>query len=69
MEPLMISSKQNPRIKALLALQQKSSERRRSGLFVVEGQRELGHCLAAGYEVVEWCVPQLVGGRRRAVIE
>ena len=56
MEPLMISSKQNPRIKALLALQQKSSERRRSGLFVVEGQRELGHCIAAGYEVVEWYV-------------
>ena len=52
----MISSKQNPRIKALLALQQKSSERRRSGLFVVEGQRELGHCIAAGYEVVEWYV-------------
>ena len=49
----IISSKQNPRIKQLLLLQQKSSERRRTGLFVVEGQRELSHCLEAGYEVEE----------------
>ena len=48
-EPL--SSAQNPRIKHLLALQQKSQERRREGLFVVEGRRELEHCLEAGYEV------------------
>ena len=47
----IITSTQNPRIKRLLALQEKSSERRRSGLFVVEGRRELEHCLAAGYEV------------------
>lgn len=46
-----ISSTQNPNIKRLLALQQKSAERRKSGLFVVEGARELGHCLSAGYEV------------------
>ena len=42
---------QNPKIKQLLALQQKSAERRRSGLFVVEGCRELQHCIEAGYEV------------------
>ncbi|MBQ8464116.1 MAG: RNA methyltransferase [Prevotella sp.] len=47
----IISSAQNPRVKRLLALQQKSSERRKTGLFVVEGRRELEHCLAAGYEV------------------
>ena len=46
-----ITSTQNPQIKRLLALQQKSAERRKSGLFVVEGQRELMHCLEAGYEV------------------
>ena len=46
-----ITSTQNPKIKLLLALQQKSSERRKSGLFVVEGHRELEHCIAAGYEV------------------
>lgn len=47
----LITSVQNPKIKKLLALQQKSSERRESGLFVVEGQRELQHCIEAGYEI------------------
>ena len=53
----VISSAQNPKVKLLLALQQKSSERRRAGLFVVEGRRELMHCLEAGYVVdtVFWC--------------
>lgn len=46
-----ITSAQNPKIKKLLALQQKSSERRKEGLFVVEGRRELEHCLKAGYEI------------------
>ena len=46
-----ISSVQNPKIKQLIALQQKSSLRRESGLFVVEGARELEHCLEAGFEV------------------
>ena len=46
-----ISSAQNPRIKHLLALQQKSSLRREEGLFVVEGRRELEHCLQAGMQV------------------
>lgn len=46
-----ISSLQNPRIKHLVALEQKSSERRKEGLFVVEGQRELDHCIHAHYEV------------------
>ena len=50
MEQLIISSAQNPKIKHLLALQQKSQERRKEGLFVVEGRRELEHCLHAGYE-------------------
>ena len=47
----MISSPQNPKIKQLLLLQQKSAERRRTGLFVVEGRREIQHCVQAGYEV------------------
>ena len=34
-----------------MLLQQKSSERRKTGLFVVEGVRELGHCMKAGYVV------------------
>lgn len=45
-----IESTKNPRIKQLMELQQKSSARRRTGLFVVEGRRELDHCLQAGYQ-------------------
>ena len=47
----LITSAQNPKIKKLLALQQKSSERRSEGLFVVEGRREIEHCVEAGYEI------------------
>ena len=47
----VITSLQNPKVKHLVQLQQKSSERRRAGLFVVEGQRELQHCIDAGFEV------------------
>ena len=50
-EELTITSLQNPRIKALLQLQQKSAVRRKEGLFVVEGQRELMHCLEKGWGV------------------
>ena len=45
-----ITSAQNPKIKALLQLQQKSSCRREQQLFIVEGRRELMHCLSRGYQ-------------------
>lgn len=45
-----IISAQNQKIKDLLALQEKSKERKKKGLFVVEGRRELLHCIEAGYE-------------------
>ncbi len=45
-----ITSAQNPKIKDLLALQEKSKERKKKGLFVVEGRRELLHCIEAGYD-------------------
>ena len=45
----MITSTQNPRIKHLLLLGQKSSRRREDGLFIVEGRREVEHCISAGY--------------------
>ena len=53
MEENIITSVQNTRVKHVVALQQKSSLRREEGLFVVEGQREIEHCVAYGYEVVE----------------
>ena len=46
-----ITSAQNPKIKNLLLLQEKSRERKEQGLFVVEGRRELEHCIEAGYTV------------------
>lgn len=58
----LITSAQNPKIKQLLMLQQKSSERRKKGLFVVEGQRELQHCINAGYEISTlFLCPELAG--------
>ena len=47
--PELITSGQNPKVKMLLDLQEKSKLRREKGLFVVEGRRELGHCLDADF--------------------
>jgi TrmH family RNA methyltransferase len=71
MEENIITSVQNARIKHVVALQQKSSLRREEGLFVVEGQREIEHCIEGGYEVVEVftvdslssCVPAVASGK------
>ena len=49
MEKEIITSTQNPKIKRLIQLQQKSSERKSAGLFVVEGAREVLHCVHSGY--------------------
>ena len=49
--PEVITSPSNPKVKQLLALQQKSSARRERGLFVVEGRRELQHCIDAGFDI------------------
>ena len=51
MEREIITSAQNPKVKRLIQLQQKSAFRRSEGLFVVEGARELLHCIHSGYEV------------------
>ena len=44
-----VTSATNAKIRHLLTLQEKSRARREEGLFVVEGRRELGHCLDAGF--------------------
>jgi TrmH family RNA methyltransferase len=58
----VITSAQNPKVKFLLELQQKSQERRKSGLFVVEGRREIERCINNGYVVDTqfWC-PEIFG--------
>ena len=67
MEENIITSVQNARVKHVVALQQKSSLRREEGLFVVEGQREIEHCIACGYEVVELYKRSKESGVRREV--
>ena len=48
-EPLEIISTKNPRVKQLLELQTKSRNRRREGLFVIEGLLEVERAAKAGY--------------------
>jgi len=58
----IITSAQNPKIKNLLLLQEKSKARREQGLFVVEGRRELEHCLEAGFKVkTVFVCPEIAG--------
>jgi len=57
-----LSSSQNPRIKQLLRLQQKSAERRALGLTLVEGLRELTIAVEAGVAVATlYTCPELAG--------
>ena len=46
----IITSAQNSKIKLLLELQEKSKTRKKEGLFVVEGRRELLHCIEEAYQ-------------------
>lgn len=46
----LITSTQNPKIKNLLALE-KPRERRKQCLFVIEGKKEIGLALEAGYKI------------------
>ena len=66
-----ITSAQNPKIKTLLELQEKSKARRKEGLFVVEGRRELLHCVDAGYEpyAVFYCPEIISNADFDAVVE
>ncbi len=65
-----ITSAQNPKIKELLALQEKSKERKKKGLFVVEGRRELLHCIEAGYEPFTlFLCPEIISSDDRREIE
>lgn len=54
MEPKLISSVQNPLVKKILLLKDKSRERKKTGLFVVEGQRELELALKGGYSLKQF---------------
>ncbi|GGW66386.1 rRNA methyltransferase [Winogradskyella epiphytica] len=47
----LISSPQNPLIKQLVLLKEKSRSRKKSGQFLVEGKRELALAIEGGYKV------------------
>lgn len=46
-----ITSPQNPLIKQLILLKEKSRERKKTGLFLLEGKRELSLAIKGGYKV------------------
>ncbi|SDB46718.1 RNA methyltransferase, TrmH family [Flavobacteriaceae bacterium MAR_2010_188] len=46
-----ISSVQNPEIKHLIQLKEKSRERKKSGKFIIEGKRELSLAIKGGYKI------------------
>lgn len=46
-----ITSSQNPFIKSLLQLKDKSKTRRDTGLFLIEGKRELSLAIRGGYKI------------------
>ncbi|WP_426490476.1 TrmH family RNA methyltransferase [Hymenobacter sp. 102] len=60
-----ITSPQNPRIKNLLKLQQKSSERRAQGLTIIEGLRELTIAHGAGVSITALFVCSDLAGPQR----
>ncbi len=47
----LISSTQNPTIKKIVALQEKSRERRKSGTFLIEGLREINLAIQADFKI------------------
>ncbi|WP_435413419.1 TrmH family RNA methyltransferase [Psychroserpens mesophilus] len=46
-----ITSTQNTLVKQILVLREKSRERKKTGLFIIEGQRELSLALNGGYHI------------------
>ena len=65
-----ITSAQNPKIKNLLLLQEKSKARKEQGLFVVEGRRELQHCLEGGFTVrTIFVCPEIPGAEAEAICD
>ncbi|WP_224484495.1 TrmH family RNA methyltransferase [Robertkochia aurantiaca] len=58
-----ITSTQNALVKEILQLQDKSRHRRKTGLFVIEGQREIELAIKGGYSLKQLItVPDLAGG-------
>jgi len=65
-QPDRITSLHNPRIKEVVRLQEKSAERRRQGLTLVEGHRELTNAQQAGWAVATLFVCEELAGEALA---
>lgn len=60
-----ISSSQNPYIKQLIQLKDKSRERKKNGLFLIEGEREILLALKGGYELETILFnPEIIGSEQ-----
>lgn len=58
-----VTSPANAKFKLLLSLREKSRERKEMGLFVVEGRRELEHCIEGGFTVdTVFACDEILGG-------
>ena len=58
----IISSDQNVRVKNIIKLQEKSRERKKQGLFVIDGLREIQEALKGGIIIEEiFICPEIVG--------
>lgn len=70
-EAKLISSIQNPLVKKILLLKEKSRERKKTGLFVVEGQREIELAQKGGFilETVLYCPEILMDFTLNTVIK
>lgn len=47
-----ISSTQNPKIKEVLTIQEKSSYRKKKGVFIIEGQKEIKQAISSSIEII-----------------
>lgn len=66
---MLIQSVSNPHVREVLLLQQKSQERRRTGLYVLEGQRELFHALSHGECLHSlYICPQILGTQYESLL-
>ena len=66
-----ITSAQNPKIKNLLSLRDKSRQRRESGLFVLEGAREFVRAVECGFKAhsVFFCTEYLKDSEAEAIVD
>ena len=60
----MILSEQNSRIKNIIKLQDKSRERKKQGLFIIDGLREVQEALNGGITIEEiFICPEIIGNK------